>query len=37
VAIGSRAGERALEQIRTLETLRSVRPLVAQLKGTAPV
>jgi 2-methylcitrate dehydratase len=37
VAIGSRAGERALEQIRTLETLRSVRPLVAQLKATASV
>src|SRR5688572_28588805 len=35
-AIGSQAGERALEQIRRLETLRSVRPLVAQLRGTAP-
>jgi hypothetical protein len=34
LAISTAASERALEQIRALETLSSIRPLVGQLKGT---
>jgi 2-methylcitrate dehydratase PrpD len=34
LAISTAASERALEQIRALETLSSIRPLVGQLRGT---
>ena len=33
LAISNAASERALQQIRSLETLGSIRPLVAQLRG----
>ena len=37
LAISSTASNRVLEQIRTLELLSSVRPFVAQLRGTQSV